>query len=172
MKRKLALLFLIAAFTFLATTAAYGRLLASYPTSYSVQNAVRFHLFDPDFTQYYGAPLFYSPFGYYSYGPFLNPPPVWIPPPPMTLFTNVVSQWIDPGILMVMWKGDTARTRRITVALLDGSRNLLLVSPTGITLQPHIVTVRVPRLAVYIDVTTFDAPGRKMLDITVPLPPR
>lgn len=144
--------------------------------AYSVgtSSGLSFRLFDPETnTHYYGLPEFYTPFGYYPYSRYLNPPPpVWIPPPPMTVTTNVVSRWTDPDKLTVMWTGDTHRTKRMSVAFYNKSRTLESVAPTAPLFQPYSLSFAMPSTAAFMRIRTFDGAGRVLKDILAPIPPQ
>jgi hypothetical protein len=145
----------------------------SADSSYQVAQAVNFRLFDPDNTHYYGPPDFYTPFGYHTYSRYLNPPPpVWIPPPPMTLAPYVVSRWVDVDRLTVAWTGETRRTKRIAVTFFDKSRTLRAARPAGPLFQPYRLTYSPPASAAFMRVRTYDGAGRVLKDILASVPPQ
>jgi hypothetical protein len=138
-----------------------------------VAQGLKFRLFDPENVSYYGPPEFYTPFGYYPYSRYLNPPPpVWIPPPPVTVAPYVVTRWVDPDRLTVAWTGETRRTERIAVAFSDKSRTFLPAQPAGPLFQPYSLTFAPPSSVAFMRVRTYDGAGRVIEDVFAPLPPR
>lgn len=139
---------------------------------YRISPSVSFRLYDPDPSlHYYGTPDFYTPFVYYPYSRYLNPPPpVWVAPPPWTIAPNVVSRWLDPNRLQVAYVGETRRTRRIAVAFVGPSQKMTLATPSG--LSPYTLAFSPPESAKFIRVRTFDSTGRVIRDILAKMPPR